>query len=96
MGGGVRYMVDGRTPGEGHREYALGWNVGAGVDFFPVRPLIVTYRLDLGRLWAATIVQNRATLGAVLGPFEVYAGYDALRIGRVWLHGPMAGLRGWF
>jgi hypothetical protein len=96
VGGGLRYMVDGRTPGEGHREYALGWNVGAGFDFFPVRPLIVSYRLDLGRLWLATIVQNRATIGAAVGPVELLAGYDALRIGSTWLHGPTIGLRGWF
>ncbi len=95
-GGGVRYMVDGRTPGQGRREYALGWNAAFGFDFFPVRPLVVSYRLDLARLWQATIVQNRATVGAALGPFELYAGYDAMRLGTLWLHGPLVGLRGWF
>lgn len=95
-GGGVRYMVDGRTPGEGKREYALGWNAAFGLDFFPLRPVVISYRLDLARLWQATIVQNRATVGAALGPFELYGGYDAMKLGALWLHGPLVGLRGWF
>lgn len=96
LGGGLRYMVDGRTPGEGHREYALGWNVGAGVDFFPVRPLVFSGRADVGRLWQATLVQGRATVGAMVGPLEIFAGYDHLQIGAVALGGPVLGLRGWF
>jgi hypothetical protein len=96
LGGGARYMVDGRAPGEGPREYALGWNVGAGVDFFPVRPLVGSARVDVGRLWQATVVQARGTIGAMIGPLEVFAGWDHLQVGAVRLGGPLVGVRGWF
>lgn len=96
LGGGGRYMVDGRAPGQGHREYALGWNVGAGLDFFPVRPIVVSGRVDAGRLWQATVVQARGTVGAMVGPLEVYAGWDHLQLGTVRLGGPLLGVRGWF
>jgi len=96
VGGGARYMIDGRTPGEGKRDYALGWNVGAGFDFFPVRPLVISGRLDGGKLYAAPVVQARLTAGAAIGRIEIFGGYDHMQIGSVPLGGPLLGVRGWF
>ena len=95
IGGGIRYMIDGRTPGLGRRDYAMGFDFGAGFDLFPRRPLVVSGRVDAGHLWKAWVLQARATVGVIAGPIELYAGYDHLQIARARLGGPVLGVRGW-
>jgi hypothetical protein len=73
-----------------------GFNFTYGLDAFPVQPLTVSASCDLGSLDAAFVVRARASVGAVWRNFEVYGGYDFLRIGSVNLQGPTAGLRVWF
>ncbi|MCH9687166.1 MAG: hypothetical protein K0V04_37365 [Deltaproteobacteria bacterium] len=96
LGGGVNYMVDGRVPGQGPREHALGVNGTTSLDLMPIRPLIVSARADVGTLHAAPTYALRWTAGAALRRFELYGGYELRGVGRVPLDGPVLGLRGWF
>lgn len=95
VGLGTRYMLDGRTPGEGHREYALGWNFNTSLDAFPCKPFVISARLDRGTLYHAAVWRARATVGVVRQRFELYAGYEHTQIERVALGGPAVGLRLW-
>jgi len=96
IGGGAQYMIDGRVPGEGRREYAAGGNFTTDVDVFPFWPVVLSGRFDYGRLYRTRSMLGRATVGVMLSRFELYAGYEARKIGKVSLHGPMVGLRAWF
>ena len=46
FGAGVNTMIDGRVPGEGPREYALGWNLTSSLDLFPAWPIVLSGRVD--------------------------------------------------
>jgi hypothetical protein len=86
---GARILCDhGHTDG--------GFNFTYGMDWFPVRPLVVSTCFDAGTLGHAGVVHGRATLGAVYRRWEIYGGYDFLRIDRVNLQGPLVGVRLWF
>jgi hypothetical protein len=95
VGAGGRYMLDARLPGSGPREYALGWNFNTSLDAFPVRPFVISARLDRGTLYQTPVWRVRATVGVVRQRFELYAGYEHTQIERVALGGPMVGLRLW-
>ncbi len=95
-GAGAQYMVDGRTPGQGRREYASGPNVTADVDVFPVRPFTVSARIDYGTLYKAPSFRGQLTAGVVFRGVQVYGGYELRKIGDVTMQGPVAGLRVWF
>lgn len=71
----------------------LGFNFHYGGDFFPVNPLVVSGALDVGNLGAAGVIHVRATVGATHHGWEIFAGYDFLRIGTVNLQGPVIGVR---
>lgn len=73
-----------------------GVNVTYGGDFFPVRPIIVSFQIDGGNLGYAGVLHARGSIGAIWHGVEVFAGYDYLTIGSVNLQGPMAGMRFWF
>jgi hypothetical protein len=96
LGGGLNYMIDGRTPGEGRREYAAGANFTTSIDVFPIQPLILSGRFDYGTLYKARVLTGRATIGFTYHGIEVFGGYEYKAIGNVPLHGPIAGLRLWF
>jgi hypothetical protein len=72
-----------------------GVNFAYGADFFPVRPLVLSPALDVGNVGSLLVLHGRATAGLVWGRWEVFAGYDFLRIGSVNLQGPLVGLRLW-
>lgn len=95
LGLGARYMLDARLPGAGPREYAAGWNVSTGLDAFPVRPFVISARVDRGTLYQTPVWRARATIGVVRERFELYAGYEHTQIDRVALGGPALGLRLW-
>jgi hypothetical protein len=95
FGGGINSMIDGRVPGQGHREYALGWNVTSSFDLFPVWPLVISGRVDAGRLYHATMVRARASVGVMLWRMEIYGGYEHTQVDRIALGGPMVGIRLW-
>ncbi len=75
---------------------AVGFNFAYGMDIFPVKPLTIGLHGDLGNAGYAGLAHGRVTLGVVLGPVELYAGWDALAIGKTRYHGPVGGVRGWF
>lgn len=95
VGGGVNTMIDGRLPGEGSREYALGWNVTTSLDLFPAWPVVVSGRLDLGRLHQAWMGRARGSVGVMLWRIEVYGGYEHTQVGSVGMGGPTVGVRLW-
>ncbi len=88
VGLGWRYLHD--DLGTDH-----GFNYSLAFDIFPVRPLIISVDLDVGNLGYAFVFQGRATVGAIAGPIELFAGYEVLLIGSVPFHGPTGGLRLW-
>lgn len=96
IGGGAQYMIDGRVPGEGRREYAAGGNFTTDVDVFPLCPLVISGRFDIGQLYKAPSMLGRGTVGLMFNRFELYGGYEGRRIGKVSLRGPTLGLRAWF
>ena len=96
IGGGAQYMIDGRVPGEGRREYAAGGNFTTDVDVFPFWPMVISGRFDYGRLYKAPSMLGRGTAGLIFNRFELYGGYEWRKIGKVALHGPTLGLRAWF
>jgi hypothetical protein len=73
-----------------------GVNFTYGGDWFPVRPLIVSFQIDAGNLGSAGVFHARGSIGAIWHGVEIFTGYDYLSIGSVNLQGPMAGLRFWF
>ena len=95
MGGGFNTMIDGRVPGEGRREYALGWNTTASLDLFPTWPIVVSARADLGKLYAAWMGRARGTVGVMLWRMEFYGGYEHTQVGSVGMGGPTVGVRLW-
>lgn len=89
-------MIDAKKLGDPRREDAIGVNGSTTLDVFPVRPLVISGRVDLGRLGAATTFTARATLGFPVRRFEGYGGYEYRSIGRVRFAGPVFGVRLWF
>lgn len=71
-----------------------GAELGYGFDAFVGKPFVLSAEGRVGVLGQAFSWQARATLGAMWGPLEWYAGYDELNVGGVSLGGPIAGLRG--
>jgi hypothetical protein len=96
VGPGVNAMIDGRTPGQGHREYAAGFNATTTMDIIPKKPVIISGRFDYGTLWKAHTMTVRGTVGWIITRWELYAGYHYQRIGAVPLSGPVVGVRAWF
>jgi hypothetical protein len=86
---GFRWLAD-------RHDSAFGVNFLYGGDFFPVKPLVVSTVMELGTLGSATVFHARATAGLMHSRWELFAGFDWLRIGSVDLHGPVAGVRLWF
>jgi hypothetical protein len=74
----------------------MGFNATYGVDWAPVQPFVFTAQGDVGMLGHAWVGHGRLTAGAIWDRYELYGGYDWLRIGSVDLHGPVLGLRIWF
>jgi hypothetical protein len=95
LGGGINTMIDGRVPGEGHREYALGWNVTSSFDLFPAWPVVFSGRADIGKLHHAWMGRARASVGVMLWRMEIFGGYEHTQVGRVGMGGPMLGIRLW-
>ena len=78
------------------RQTDFGFNFTYGGDWFPIRPLVVSGVFDAGTLGSAGVIHARGSVGAIWQGWELFAGYDFLRIGCTNLQGPMAGVRWWF
>lgn len=76
-----------------------GWVHGVdlfyGFDLFPGRPLVLSAEGSVGAIGEAVAPGVRASLGVMLGRFELTAGWDQRWIGRVPLGGPALGVRLW-
>ena len=95
VGGGLRYALRSRVPQEGLDTFALGWNVTAGADFFPRRPLVLSSRVDLGRLQTGWVAHWRASAGVMIRGVELLASADYLVSAQARIGGPMLGIRLW-
>jgi hypothetical protein len=74
----------------------FGGNFLYSADIFPVEPLVISALIDGGWLDSAGVIHGRATVGVIRRSWEVYLGYDFMRIGSVNIQGPLAGVRFWF
>ncbi|MBL8795914.1 MAG: hypothetical protein JNM56_18575, partial [Planctomycetia bacterium] len=86
---GCRWLTDGS-------DSDFGVNFLYGGDFYPAKPLVISTAIDLGNLGSAFVIHGRATAGIIWSRFELFGGYDWLRIGSADLHGPVLGVRLWF
>ena len=73
-----------------------GFNFLYGLDYFPVKPIVVSALFDTGTIGSAGVVHFRTTVGANYRHLECLTGYDFMRIGSVNVQGPLIGLRFWF
>ncbi len=69
-----------------------------GLDVFPIKPIIMHGVFTYGSVgdFGTDVMTVRGTIGALWQRYEIYAGWQATRIGAVMLDGPTAGLRIWF
>lgn len=78
----------------------LGGYLAAQVRLFPFRPLVAGTDLDIGYISKAAYLRPQVTVGVIIGPAELFVGYEAqLFLGNhnpVPYHGPGGGLRFWF
>ena len=89
VGLGLRLLLDhGRDRG--------GWNVLAGFDLFPSRPVHAFGSAEVGTVGNAGLYRFRGGVGVNWRMLEGYAGYDYVRIGGVDLQGPFIGVRVWY
>jgi len=89
VGVGTRFLAD-------RHDADAGINVVYGADFFPFKPVVISTLVDGGTLGSAGVFHARGTWGVMLQRWELFGGYDYLRIGSVDLQGPVLGLRVWF
>lgn len=87
---GVNTLVDPQS------KPVQGINFHYDMDFFPVKPLVLSIRLGAGTLGEASLTQARMTAGLTLYKVEFYGGYDSQWIGDQSIGGPIAGARLWF
>lgn len=79
-----------------------GWYGKAGLEIYPIRPLILNAEVWGGYVRAdefdaeTFIGGGRATAGVIWNRFELYGGWQATWIEAVTLSGPTIGLRVWF
>jgi hypothetical protein len=96
VGGGINYGAQPPAPNSDRPPVGVGPNLTSTVDLFVVRPLVFSVRGDLGTLGTVPMMAGRGTIGFILKSFELYAGYEARRLGDVLFQGPMIGARAWF
>ncbi len=77
-------------------ETNFGFNFTYGADFFPARPWIVSSAIDLGTLGDADLFRFRLTGGVVVHRFEVYTGFEYLKIESSEISSLVSGVRVWF
>nr|MDQ3032434.1 hypothetical protein [Myxococcota bacterium] len=95
IGGSLRHWQD----AQGAR---LGGEAFVGLDLFVEEPLVISLEGSIGIVGDAAMFEARGTLGIMMGPAELYAGWHHLaispldtRFAGVELTGPIAGLRLW-
>ncbi|MFN0018457.1 MAG: hypothetical protein ACKVP0_09375 [Pirellulaceae bacterium] len=74
----------------------FGGNFTYAVDWYPVKPVIVSAEFDLGWLGHESLFHFRVTEGVNWKYGEAYVGYDYFDIGNFQVGGMVAGVRLWF
>jgi hypothetical protein len=77
---------------EDHQGLDGGFNFRYGVEWYPAQPWAIKSSADVGELGKAFLVHARTTVGASYQRWELYTGYDFLRVGTVQISGPVAGV----
>ena len=95
-GVGANAVLDLHRYPDGRNPVAFGPNLTSSIDVFPGRLFVVSGRVDLGRVGHAPVVAARGTAGLMLQRFEVFGGYELVRLGDRSLRGPIMGVRVWF
>lgn len=72
---------------------SAGVNVTAGLEFYPVSPLVLRLDADVGNLGEALVFESQASLGVLLRRAELLAGVSTLQIGAVRFDSLFAGVR---
>lgn len=88
-GVGFNYLVD---PADTN----FGFNFTYAVDWYPVKPVIVSAEMDLGWLGHESLFHFRVTEGVNWKYGEGYVGYDYYDVGNFQIGGMVAGVRLWF
>jgi hypothetical protein len=86
---GARMLFD-------HYTTDFGFNFTCGADVYPCKPLVFSTTIDAGTLGSAGVFRVQGSIGFLHKRWEIYTGYDYLRIGSTALQGPILGLRLWF
>jgi hypothetical protein len=74
----------------------FGVNFTYAIDWFPVRPIVISAEIDLGSLSDAWLFHVRTTAGASWRGLEAFVGYDLYDIDRFQAEGMVGGVRLWF
>jgi hypothetical protein len=74
----------------------FGFNFTYGADIYPCKPFVMSAVLDAGTLGKVGVFRAHGSIGVLYKRWEIYTGYDYLRIGSTSLQGPILGLRLWF
>jgi hypothetical protein len=88
-GVGFNYLVD-------RADTNFGFNFTYAVDWYPVKPVIVSAEMDLGWLGHESLFHFRVTEGVNWKYGEGYVGYDYYDVGNFQIGGLVAGVRLWF
>jgi hypothetical protein len=86
---GFNYLSD-------HSDTNFGGNFTYAVDWYPVKPVIVSAELDLGWLGHESLFHFRVTEGVNWKYGEAFVGYDYYDVGNFQVGGMVAGVRLWF
>jgi len=84
-GVGLNWLADQTKP-------EFGINFTYGFDWYPRRPWTISSVIDAGTIGESSMFHNRSTIGVMLGPAELFAGYDYLQLGTAHVQGPVAGV----
>lgn len=74
----------------------FGGNFTYAVDWYPVKPVIVSAEFDLGWLGHESLFHFRVTEGVNWKHGEAFVGYDYYDVGNFQVGGMVAGVRLWF
>jgi hypothetical protein len=88
-GVGFNYLVD-------RADSNFGLNFTYAVDWYPVKPVIVSAEMDLGWLGQESLFHLRVTEGVNWKYGEGFVGYDYVNVGSFQVGGMVAGVRLWF
>jgi hypothetical protein len=74
----------------------LGFNFTYGLDFYPVRPWVISSEIDWGLLGDETLIHFRLSTGVQWHGLEVFVAYDLYDVGKFDNASLVTGLRVWF